>query len=84
MPPTGESGQYLFPSEEHYYWRKSELKVFFMNYDDKRYGQQPLTKGMIIDWMNEWRGGEESSVPKFELVNECDGSDIRITFSCKY
>ena len=75
--------QGLYPAEEHLYWRKNVLKVHFMNFSEQHYGQQLLTKEMIIGWMNEWRGGEESSVPKFELVGKRDGSDIRIQFSCK-
>ena len=54
-----------------------------MNFPMQSYGHQYLTKKMIIDWMNEWRGGEESSLPKFVLVDDPKGSDIRIEFSSK-
>ena len=67
------------------FWRKKILKVHFISFLEQRYGDQDLTREMIIDWMNEWRGGggEKSSVPMFVLIDELKGSDIRIEFSGK-
>ena len=73
----------MFPAEEHLYWKKKILKVYFINFPDQRYGHEVLTKEMVIGWMNEWRGGEESSVPMFVLGGDFKGSDIRIEFSSK-
>ncbi len=41
----------------------------------------------IIEWMNEWRGGEDndaSSVPKFEESKDLYHSDIRVQFDGMY
>ena len=73
----------MFPAEEHLYWKKNILKVYFINFPVQHYGHKVLTKEMIIGWMNEWRGGEDSSVPMFVLVDDFKGSDIRIEFSSK-
>ena len=79
----------MFVAGESYYWGEKILKVHFMNYfpGQHDYGGKPLTKDMIIGWMNEWRGrgGKESSVPMFVPADEHEGNaDIRIEFRCKY
>ncbi len=41
----------------------------------------------IIEWMNEWRGGEDndaSSVPKFVESKDLYHSDIRVQFDGMY
>ncbi len=41
----------------------------------------------IIQWMNEWRGGEDndaSSVPKFVRSEDQNDSDIRVQFYGMY
>lgn len=56
-----------------------------MNPDDmpaQRYKGDFITRRLIIQWMNEWNDGGNSSVPQFEW-NEglsIENSDIRIEF----
>lgn len=66
-------------------WPKgSVLKVYFSNIQDldsMMYEGLDITRDTIIKWMNEWRSGANSPVPKFEKTRNIDGSDIRVQFT---
>ncbi len=66
-------------------WSEKEiLRVYFMN--PARISEE-LPCATIIEWMNEWRRGENndaSSVPKFERSDNWNSCDIRVQFGGMY
>ncbi len=66
-------------------WSETDLLgVYFMN---PQMIPGKLSCATIIEWMNEWRRGENndaSSVPKFERSDNLNGCDIRVQFGGMY
>ena len=82
-PSEGASGA---PFYSNLRWKKSELKVHFMNEVPPMWrllnkAKTPVTKRKVLEWANGWSNealGLKGIVPQFIEEEDIDESDIRV------
>ena len=88
-PGEGASGA---PVYSNLRWKKSELRVHFMNEVPARWNvagsraKIHLTKKKVLEWANGWSSaalGLNRMVPKFIMEDDVEDSEVRIKFVCE-